>query len=117
MLQIILQILLFIPNNLLKNLKNKKVQPFLVKPTGPYRKNKNLIQPFSRLNFFFLCVFNIYMLITPYICIYKKIILIFLFFARLNSSGVEQWTENPCVSGSNPLLDIKYYKTFNFYEY
>ena len=24
---------------------------------------------------------------------------------RLNSSVVEQWTENPCVGGSNPPLD------------
>ena len=25
-------------------------------------------------------------------------------FTRLNSSGVEQWIENPCVGGSNPPL-------------
>ena len=27
----------------------------------------------------------------------------------LSSSAVEQWIENPCVSGSTPLLDIKLY--------
>ena len=30
----------------------------------------------------------------------------------LGSSGVEQWTENPCVSGSNPLLDTNTYLSF-----
>ena len=35
------------------------------------------------------------------------------FFVDLNSSAVEQWTENPRVSGSTPLLDtLLFFKAF-----